>query len=241
MTSQPTTSHHKRITSHPNASHHFTPDDITSHRSITWHQMTWQNTKNHITSNVLSLDMTWHDTTSHCITWHDMASLTFWITATVWIAGSDLVWKLVPLPFLRHLWFLLLVSGNLGPGAWSTDEQISLQWKDSSTIRVLQHLPIPNIMGSTHILSSSGIALQDIHGSLHLHGFARGRFEQFLEECMKIHQVMTRTVAWKPNLEILDLWKKMICEKTTFERFILVEWERSCRIWGNWIVGIRWL
>ena len=163
----------------------------------------------------------------------------FWIIVTVWIAGSDLVWKLVHLPFLRHLWFLLLVSGNLGPGAWSTDEQISLQWKDSSTIRVLQHHEISPYFfvqwdcTSRHpwLVTSPLLCKRQvwtIPGRIHENPSSHDRNRR-----LKTQVGDLRT--------LVDLWKKMICENTTFEWFILVEWERSCRIWGNWIVGIRWL
>ena len=80
MTSQPTTSHHKRIPSHHIAPHHFTSVDITSHQlqshhmwahHMTSHYITWHVATNHITSpHTYSQPTTLLHLTSQPTTWH---------------------------------------------------------------------------------------------------------------------------------------------------------------------------
>ena len=233
MTSQPTTSHHKRITPHANASHHFTPDDITSHRSMTWHQMTWQSTKHHITSNVLTWhDMTWHHITLHHMTWHDVSHLlnhgdcvncrfglgvkagapTFPAALvvpafSVWELGSrGLIYRWTKKSSVK--WFIndscFATSSN--PQHHGISSYSFVQWDRTSrlvTSPLLCKRQVWTIPGRMHENPSS-------------------------------HDTNRRLKTQVGDLRSLkkgDLWEN-------HQWVILVEWDGSCRIWGNWIVGV---
>ena len=81
MTSQQTTSQHKLVTSHPNATHRFASDVMSNFFTYlngtwsTWHRITSHEVRQHRKHSTLNV-LVWHDTTSHQITLHAIWRLT---------------------------------------------------------------------------------------------------------------------------------------------------------------------